>query len=129
MWGMAGVTLGVYNITQDLNIPLIAQPELFSFLSLVSWGQVSHPELPPQSIAATFLHPVSVLWQTPKSNESPPHDYRRHVIFRWTPSRNRIRHSTRRTSRKQQTRPILWDPIRNPDLARTLSTILGDIQT
>ena len=42
MWGMAGVTLGVYNITQDLNIPLIAQPELFSFLALVSWGQVNN---------------------------------------------------------------------------------------
>ncbi|TFK74939.1 hypothetical protein BDN72DRAFT_600522 [Pluteus cervinus] len=42
MWGMAGVTLGVYNITQDLNIPLIAQPELFSFLALVSWGQCQY---------------------------------------------------------------------------------------
>lgn len=27
-------------ITQNLNIPLIVQPQLFSFLSLLSWGQV-----------------------------------------------------------------------------------------
>ena len=40
MWGIAGLPLGVYNVVQNLNIPLILQPQLFAFLSLVSWGQV-----------------------------------------------------------------------------------------
>ena len=44
LWGVSGVTLGVYAIVQDLNIPLILQPQLFSALSYVCWAQVSrHP--------------------------------------------------------------------------------------
>ena len=41
MWGVSGAFLGVYSIVQDLNIPLILQPQLFGVLSFVSWGQVS----------------------------------------------------------------------------------------
>lgn len=40
IWGLAAVPLGVYSIIQDLNIPLIIQPQLFGFLSIVAWSQV-----------------------------------------------------------------------------------------
>jgi hypothetical protein len=40
MWAISAVPLGVYVIVQNLNIPLILQPQLFGALSLVSWGQV-----------------------------------------------------------------------------------------
>ncbi|KIP03014.1 hypothetical protein PHLGIDRAFT_130411 [Phlebiopsis gigantea 11061_1 CR5-6] len=38
-WGLAGPFLGVYVIVQDLNIPLIVQPQAFCVLSLLSWAQ------------------------------------------------------------------------------------------
>jgi hypothetical protein len=41
LWGASGTFLGVYNIVQDLNVPLIVQPQVLSFLSLLSWAQVS----------------------------------------------------------------------------------------
>ena len=40
LWAVGAAFLGVYAITKDFNIPLIIQPQLFSFLSLVSWSQV-----------------------------------------------------------------------------------------
>ncbi|KAF9453608.1 hypothetical protein P691DRAFT_800242 [Macrolepiota fuliginosa MF-IS2] len=39
LWGIATMFLGAYSILQRLNIPLQIQPQLFGFLSLVSWGQ------------------------------------------------------------------------------------------
>ena len=36
---MAALPLGVYVIVQDLNVPLIVQPQLFGLFSLLSWGQ------------------------------------------------------------------------------------------
>jgi len=39
IWGLSALFLGVYAIIQDLNIPLAVQPQLFGFLSFVSWGQ------------------------------------------------------------------------------------------
>ncbi|KAJ6614143.1 PQ loop repeat-domain-containing protein, partial [Mycena sp. CBHHK59/15] len=42
MWGISAAFLGAYSIVQDLNIPLILQPQLFGFLSLVSWGQCQY---------------------------------------------------------------------------------------
>lgn len=39
LWGIAALPLGVYVIVQDLNIPLIVQPQLFGLFSLLSWGQ------------------------------------------------------------------------------------------
>ncbi|OCH96320.1 PQ-loop-domain-containing protein [Obba rivulosa] len=42
MWGVSGAFLGVYAIVQDLNIPLIIQPQLFGVLSFVSWGQCQY---------------------------------------------------------------------------------------
>jgi hypothetical protein len=40
IWGFASLFLGVYAILQDLNIPLMVQPQLFGFLAFVCWGQV-----------------------------------------------------------------------------------------
>ncbi|CAK5267864.1 unnamed protein product [Mycena citricolor] len=45
LWGAASPFLGAYGLIQNLNIPLILQPQLFGFLSFVSWGQVRVPLL------------------------------------------------------------------------------------
>ncbi|PAV19593.1 pq loop repeat protein [Pyrrhoderma noxium] len=39
IWGTVAVPLGVFAIVQNLNIPLIIQPQVFGFLSIVSWSQ------------------------------------------------------------------------------------------
>ncbi|KAL6307228.1 PQ loop repeat-domain-containing protein [Sparassis latifolia] len=39
MWSIGAVFLGVYAVVQDINVPLILQPQLFSALSLFSWAQ------------------------------------------------------------------------------------------
>ncbi|CDO69633.1 hypothetical protein BN946_scf184851.g21 [Trametes cinnabarina] len=44
IWGFSGVTMGVYVIIEDLNIPLILQPHLFGALSYLSWAQCQHYE-------------------------------------------------------------------------------------
>ena len=42
LWGISGPFLGVYVVVQNLNIPLILQPQIFAFLCAVSWAQVGH---------------------------------------------------------------------------------------
>ncbi|KAJ7709072.1 PQ loop repeat-domain-containing protein [Mycena olivaceomarginata] len=39
MWGISGGFFGVYAVIQNLNLPLIIQPQLFALLCLISWGQ------------------------------------------------------------------------------------------
>lgn len=39
IWSLSSIPLGIYVIVQNLNIPLILQPQLFGFFSLLSWGQ------------------------------------------------------------------------------------------
>ncbi|KAF3937377.1 hypothetical protein ABW19_dt0205664 [Dactylella cylindrospora] len=39
LWAIAGVPLGVYNIVSDFNVALKIQPQILTFLSLVTWGQ------------------------------------------------------------------------------------------
>ncbi|KAF8268698.1 hypothetical protein EI94DRAFT_1771495 [Lactarius quietus] len=39
MWSIAALPLGIYVIAQDLNIPLIVQPQLFGLFTLLSWAQ------------------------------------------------------------------------------------------
>ncbi|KAK4173027.1 hypothetical protein QBC36DRAFT_360974 [Triangularia setosa] len=39
LWAWAGVPLGVYNIVSDFNTALKVQPQILTFLSLVTWGQ------------------------------------------------------------------------------------------
>jgi len=59
MWGISGCFLGVYVTVQNLNIPLILQPQLFSALSLVSWGQCQYYGNR-RSLAASVILTVSV---------------------------------------------------------------------
>jgi len=40
IWGASGVLLGVYAIVQNINIPIIVQPQLFGTLSFLSFAQV-----------------------------------------------------------------------------------------
>ncbi|KDQ61337.1 hypothetical protein JAAARDRAFT_149976 [Jaapia argillacea MUCL 33604] len=42
MWSISAVFLGVYAIVQNLNIPLILQPQLFGALCLTSWAQCQY---------------------------------------------------------------------------------------
>ncbi|KZT70733.1 hypothetical protein DAEQUDRAFT_764312 [Daedalea quercina L-15889] len=42
IWGASGVLLGVYAIVQDINIPLIVQPQLFGTLSFLSFAQCQY---------------------------------------------------------------------------------------
>lgn len=39
LWACAGVPLGVYNILEEFNIALRVQPQILTFLSLVTWAQ------------------------------------------------------------------------------------------
>ncbi|KAF3904954.1 hypothetical protein ABW20_dc0110241 [Dactylellina cionopaga] len=39
LWAFAGVPLGIYNIVSDFNIALKIQPQILTFLSLVTWAQ------------------------------------------------------------------------------------------
>ncbi|KAL4250865.1 PQ-loop-domain-containing protein [Abortiporus biennis] len=41
-WGLSGPFLGVYVIVQNLNIPLIVQPQLFATLCIISWAQCQY---------------------------------------------------------------------------------------
>ncbi|GAD97612.1 response regulator, putative [Paecilomyces variotii No. 5] len=40
LWAACAVPMGTYMILQKVNIPLQIQPQMFSFFSLISWGQI-----------------------------------------------------------------------------------------
>ncbi|OCT52413.1 hypothetical protein CLCR_10693 [Cladophialophora carrionii] len=42
LWACAGVPLGVYNIVENFNIALRVQPQILTFLSLVTWMQCKY---------------------------------------------------------------------------------------
>ncbi|KAH7020915.1 PQ loop repeat-domain-containing protein [Microdochium trichocladiopsis] len=42
LWALAGLPLGVYNIAQGFNVALQVQPQLLTFLSLVTWAQCKY---------------------------------------------------------------------------------------
>uniref|UniRef100_A0A8H7XS35 PQ-loop-domain-containing protein n=1 Tax=Psilocybe cubensis TaxID=181762 RepID=A0A8H7XS35_PSICU len=42
LWGISAVFQGVYALLQKLNIPLEVQPQIFVFLSFLSWGQCQY---------------------------------------------------------------------------------------
>lgn len=42
LWAAAGIPLGVYNIVEDFNVALRIQPQLLTFLSLVTWIQCKY---------------------------------------------------------------------------------------
>ncbi|KAF5336003.1 hypothetical protein D9611_006327 [Ephemerocybe angulata] len=55
LWGFSSVFLGAYALLQELNIPLIVQPQLFGALCLVSWGQCQYYELKRTRLVATLM--------------------------------------------------------------------------
>ncbi|KAF8637666.1 hypothetical protein AX17_002734 [Amanita inopinata Kibby_2008] len=55
IWGITGAFLGTYAIVQNLNIPLILQPQLFALLSLISWGQCQYYEKGRSKLTASLL--------------------------------------------------------------------------
>ncbi|OJJ48310.1 hypothetical protein ASPZODRAFT_23961 [Penicilliopsis zonata CBS 506.65] len=40
LWALCAVPMGAYLILQEVNIPLQIQPQIFSTLALIGWGQV-----------------------------------------------------------------------------------------
>lgn len=52
LWAWAGVPLGVYNIVEEFNVALRIQPQILTFLSLVTWIQCFYYEkvLPSSSL-------------------------------------------------------------------------------
>ncbi|KAF7322239.1 hypothetical protein HMN09_00000700 [Mycena chlorophos] len=56
IWGSTVAFFGPYTIIQNLNIPLILQPQLFGFLSFVSWGQCQYYSHPAYADPATRPH-------------------------------------------------------------------------
>lgn len=40
MWATSGLLCGVYAIVRNINMPIIAQPQIFSSLTLLSFAQV-----------------------------------------------------------------------------------------
>lgn len=44
LWAWAGVPLGVYNIVKGFNVALRIQPQILTFLSLVTWIQCYYYE-------------------------------------------------------------------------------------
>jgi hypothetical protein len=61
LWAWAGVPLGVYNIVEDFNVALRVQPQILTFLSLVTWIQCYYYErvLKPLSfpLLVYLIHP------------------------------------------------------------------------
>jgi hypothetical protein len=61
---MSALPLGVYVIAQDLNVPLIIQPQLFGIFSLLSWGQCLYygPTARSRTWCGVVLGGTLVLW-------------------------------------------------------------------
>lgn len=55
LWAWAGVPLGVYNIVEEYNIALRVQPQILTFLSLITWIQCYYYE---RVLCSHFLSPL-----------------------------------------------------------------------
>ncbi|KAJ7062861.1 PQ-loop-domain-containing protein [Mycena amicta] len=54
-WGISAGFFGVYAILQNLNIPLIVQPQLFGLLCMISWGQCRYYGSSPRKSRSLLL--------------------------------------------------------------------------
>lgn len=62
LWALAGVPLGVYNIVENFNIALRIQPQILTFLSLVTWAQCKYYSYRwPWQKAVGVVLPIAVL--------------------------------------------------------------------
>ncbi|PPQ62907.1 hypothetical protein CVT24_006305 [Panaeolus cyanescens] len=55
IWGFATVFMGAYTFLQRINVPLMLQPQLFGFLSLLCWGQCQYYDLGHSRIKSFIL--------------------------------------------------------------------------
>ncbi|KAG8821622.1 hypothetical protein FRB91_005033 [Serendipita sp. 411] len=57
IWSVSGIFLGIYAIVQNINIPIIVQPQVFSTLAAISWVQCLYydPKRPRSLCVAIFL--------------------------------------------------------------------------
>jgi PQ loop repeat len=62
LWACAGVPLGVYNIVENFNVALRIQPQILTFLSLVTWAQCKYysNKWPPTKLFAIAV-PVAAI--------------------------------------------------------------------
>lgn len=62
LWAVSAIFLGAYVIVQNLNIPLILQPQLFGFLCLISWSQCLHygRNLSTRKVAPVFIAAIGI---------------------------------------------------------------------
>ena len=59
LWACAGIPLGVYNIVENFNLALQIQPQILTFLSLITFAQCLYYEKvppPPTTLMAGLLH-------------------------------------------------------------------------
>lgn len=63
LWASAGVPLGVYNITENFNIALRIQPQILTFLSLLTWAQCKYYDAkwPRRKIASVAIPIAAVM--------------------------------------------------------------------
>jgi hypothetical protein len=62
LWALAGVPLGVYNIVENFNIALRIQPQILTFLSLLTWAQCKYYSYSwPWRKAVAVLLPIGLL--------------------------------------------------------------------
>jgi type III secretory pathway component EscS len=62
LWACAGVPLGVYNIVSNFNIALQIQPQILTFLSLLTWMQCKYyGNKWPLPRAVSFAVPIGVI--------------------------------------------------------------------
>ncbi|KAF4610756.1 hypothetical protein D9613_006898 [Agrocybe pediades] len=62
LWGISAVLQGTYVLLQRLNIPLMVQPQLFGFLSLICWGQCQYYGLRRSRRTAIFLTALTIVF-------------------------------------------------------------------
>lgn len=61
IWGFSGPFFGTYTVVQNLNIPLIIQPHLFTFLAFISWGQCLHYGKGRSKLSATIFALTAII--------------------------------------------------------------------
>ena len=125
IWATSSMFFGVYSIVQNINIPLIVQPQVFGFLCAVAWVQVWGTAL----YQSTLIHHHSVSFLRVQDTDFAVYNgslsiYSSHVQFRNRP-RLRTAGSISSSSSRNSTRAaILWDHVCHSDFS---GTVVSDI--
>ncbi|KAK2834931.1 hypothetical protein FQN49_006771 [Arthroderma sp. PD_2] len=59
IWSLCGVPFGIYMILRGVNIPLQVQPQIFTFLCLICWGQTLYYDSKYPKVKAIAITVVS----------------------------------------------------------------------